>query len=158
MASRTQAPTGAQPGSYVDPYRSYNFRLEIDGVTEAYFHECSGIGIKVKTVRWRSGGNSQIVHCLPGRVEYSDITLRYGLTNSSDMWHWLQSAVEGRVVRKNAAIVLLDNDGTKEVARWNAMNAWITTWNGPTLNALSNEVAIEEMVLVCESLQRDVSA
>ena|SRR5438309_9758829 len=156
MASATQAPAGTQPGSYVDPYRSYNFRLEINGVTEAYFHECAGIGVKIHKVRWRNGGNSQTVHCLPGRVEYSDIRLRYGLTNSADMWQWLQSAVKGCVQRKNAAIVLLDNDGIKEAMRWNLSQAWIAEWNGPSLNALSNEVAIEEMVLVYETLQRDV--
>jgi phage tail-like protein len=72
------------------------------------------------------------------------------------MWQWLQSAVKGCVQRKNAAIVLLDNDGMKEAMRWNLSQAWIAEWNGPTLNALSNEVAIEEMVLVYETLQRDV--
>jgi len=154
MASATQAPSGAQAGSYIDPYHSYNFRLEIDGVTEAYFHECSGIGVKVKTVRWRSGGKGPNIKCLPGRVEYSDITLRYGLTNSAYMWQWLQSAVMGNVVRKQAAIVLLDRDGVKEAMRWTLHGAWISEWNGPSLNALGHEVAIEEMVLVYESLQR----
>ncbi len=30
-----------------DPYRSYNFKLEIDGVAEGYFTECSGLTPKV---------------------------------------------------------------------------------------------------------------
>jgi phage tail-like protein len=149
------AASGATPGTYIDPQRSYNFRLEIAGVTEAYFHECANIGVKVQTVKWRSGGNNQVVHCLPGRVEPTDITLRVGVTNSTDMWKWLQSAVQGKVDRKNVSIVLLDNDGSTEVMRFNLMQAWISEWHGANLNALSNGVAIDELVLVYETLQRD---
>ena len=156
MASAPQSkPTAAQPGTYIDPYRSYNFRLDIRGVTEAYFHECANIGVKVQALKWRSGGNNQVVHRLPGRVEYGDVTLRYGLTKSSDMWKWLQTAVEGKVERKNISIVLLDNDGNSPVMTWHLNNAWISEWKGSTLNALGNEVAIEEMVLVFEELKRD---
>ncbi len=148
-------PSAATPGTYIDPQRSYNFRLEIAGVTEAYFHECANIGVKVQTVKWRSGGNNQVVHCLPGRVEPTDITLRIGVTSSTDMWKWLQSAVQGKVERKNVSIVLLDNDGSTEVMRFNLMQAWISEWHGANLNALSNGVAIDEMTLVYETLQRD---
>ena len=147
--------SAATPGTYIDPQRSYNFRLEIAGVTEAYFHECSNIGVKVETLKWRSGGNNQIVHFLPGRVEPNAITLRYGLTNSTDMWKWLQTAVQGKVERKNVSIVLLDNDGSTEVTRFNCMQAWVCAYNGASLNALSNGVAIEEMTMVYETLQRD---
>jgi phage tail-like protein len=156
MASAQKpAESGAQPGTYVDPYRSYNFRLEINGVTEAYFHECANIGVKVQTLKWRSGGNNQVVHCLPGRVEPTDIILRCGVSSSKDMWNWLQTAVQGRVERKNISLVLLDNDGATEAVRWNLMQSWISEWRGATLSALSSGVAIEEMVLVYETLQRD---
>lgn len=149
------APSGATPGTYIDPQRSYNFRLEIAGVTEAYFHECANIGVKVQTLKWRSGGNNQVVHNLPGRVEPNDITLSAGVTNSTDMWKWLQSAVQGKVERKNVSIVLLDNDGSTEVMRFNLMQAWISEWTLGTLNALSNGVAIQDMTLTYETLQRD---
>jgi len=148
-------PSGATPGTYIDPQRSYNFRLEIAGVTEAYFHECANIGVTVQTVKWRSGGNNQVVHSLPGRVDPNDITLRAGVTSSTDMWKWLQSAVEGKVDRKNVSIVLLDNDGSTEVMRFNLMQAWISQWTLGPLNALSNGVAIQDMTLTYETLQRD---
>ena len=154
MASAPQTPA-AQPGIYVDPFRSYNFKLEINGVTEAHFHECSNIGVKVHALKWRSGGASQVVHRLPGRVEYADITLRYGLTKSTDMWKWLLTAVNGTVERKNISICVLEQDGVTEALRWNLMQAWISEWRGTNLNALSHEVGIEEMVLVYETLKRD---
>jgi phage tail-like protein len=115
--------------------------------------------VKVQTVRWRQGGELQKVHCLPGRVEPTDVTLRYGITSSKDpnsggMWAWLQSAVQGKVSRKNISIVLLDNDGQTEAVRFNLNQAWISEWRGANLNALSNGVAIEEMTLVYETLER----
>src|SRR5689334_15857441 len=111
------ATASAQTGVWVDPFRAYNFKLEIQGVTEGHFTECSGLGVKVHAISYREGGNNQVVHRLPGPIEYSDVTLRYGLTSSRDLWEWLLSAVKGRVDRRNVSIVLMDNDGVAEVAR-----------------------------------------
>jgi phage tail-like protein len=146
--------TGAQTGARVDPYRAYNFKLEILGVTEAHFTECSGMGVRVHPIRYREGGTSQVVHNLPGRVEYEDITLHYGLTQSRSMWDWFMSSVKGKVERKNVSIVLVDNDGVTEVTRWNLIDAWPAYWRGVPLDALSNEAAIESLTLVCETLER----
>ncbi|MDB5343445.1 MAG: phage tail protein [Schlesneria sp.] len=141
-------------GVSVDPYRSYNFKLEIQGVTEGHFTECSGMGIKIDAIPYRQGGVSQVVHRLPGRVEYADITLRYGLTQSTDLWQWFMSAVKGTVTRRNVSIVLLDADGVAEALRWNLVNAWVREWRGAILDALSREAAIESVTLVFETLDR----
>jgi len=148
------APSGAQPGVFVDPYRAYNFKLMIQGVTEGHFTECSGLGIKVQVIKYREGGTNQVIHCIPGPVEYADITLRYGLTASRDLWEWLMTAVQGKVDRKNVSILLLDSDGVAEVMRWDLVNAWIAEWRGSVLNAMQREVAIESLTLVFETLQR----
>ncbi len=147
-------PSGAQPGVFVDPYRAYNFKLMIQGVTEGHFTECSGLGIKVQVIKYREGGTNQVIHCIPGPVEYADITLRYGLTASRDLWEWLMTAVQGKVDRKNVSILLLDSDGVAEVMRWDLVNAWIAEWRGSVLNAMQREVAIESLTLVFETLQR----
>jgi phage tail-like protein len=148
------APSGAQPGVFVDPYRAYNFKLMIQGVTEGHFTECSGLGIKVQVIKYREGGTNQVIHCIPGPVEYADITLRYGLTASRDLWDWLMTAVQGKVDRKNVSILLLDSDGVAEVMRWDLVNTWIAEWRGSVLNAMQREVAIESLTLVFETLQR----
>lgn len=137
-----------------DPYRAYNFKLEIQGVTQGHFTECTGIGVRVHPIRYREGGANQVVRVLPGPVEYADVTLRYGLTSSHELWDWLMSAVKGRVVRKNVSILLLDSDGSTEVMRWNLINVWPSEWRGTTLDALGREVAIESMTLVFETLER----
>jgi phage tail-like protein len=145
---------GAQTGVWVDPYSSYNFKIEIQGVTEGHFTECSGLGVKVPAMSYREGGNSQVVHRLPGPVEYADIRLRYGLTSSRQLWEWFLTAVEGKLERRNISVVLMDSDGMTEVTRWNLINAWVAEWRGAPLDAMGREVAIETMTLVFETLER----
>src|SRR5713226_4811566 len=134
-------PTGAQPGAWVDPYRAYNFKLLIQGITAGHFTMCSGLGIRVQPIRYREGGNNQVVHAIPGQVEYSDVTLRYGVTESHGLFQWMMTAVKGAVQRKNASILLLDSSGAREVMRWNLMRSWPTQWLGAPLDALQKEVA-----------------
>jgi phage tail-like protein len=143
-----------QVGASVDPYRAYNFKLEIQGVTQGHFTECSGLGIKVQPIRYREGGTRQVVRALPGPVEYANLTLRYGLTASTELWDWLMTAVEGKVQRKNVSVLLLDADGVTEVTRWNLINAWPSEWRGALLDALGREAAIEALTLVFETLER----
>ena len=158
MTSPVQkAPTSAAtaaPGAFKDPYGAYHFKLVIQGVTEGHFTQCSGLGVRVEAIKYREGGTSQVVHRLPGRVEYTDVTLRYGLTASKELWLWLDSAMKGTVQRRNVSVVVLAQDGVTEAVRFNLLNAWPCAWTGAPLDALSNEVAIEELTLVYETLER----
>lgn len=139
---------------YTSPYRSYNFKLNIQGVTEGHFTECTGLGVSVDVIRYREAGNDQQVRCLPGPVDYGDVILRYGLTDSRELWDWLMTAVDGRVERKNISILMLDAEGVNEVMRWNLINAWPSEWRGTMLDAMSREAAIESLTLVFESVDR----
>lgn len=138
----------------VDPYGSFNFQLLIDGVTEGHFTECSGLGMRIEAIQYREAGTSQAVRRIPGRVEYGDVILRYGLTDSLDLWNWLRTVAQGVVQRKNVSVVMLASDGASEAIRWNLLNAWPAEWRGAPLRALSQEVAIEEMRLVCDEMNR----
>jgi phage tail-like protein len=153
MPEAAQDSPEAQQG-FVDPYGAYNFRLEIQGIESARFTHCSGLGAKIHSIPYREGGISQVVHHLAGPVRYGDVQLRYGLTSSTELWDWFMEAVAGNVNRKNVSIVLLQSDGVQEAGRWNLENAWPCEWRGAVLDALGQEVAIESLTLVFESLQR----
>jgi len=149
------AAQSAQPGTWVDPYRAYNFKLLVNNVTNGHFTEVTGLGVQVERISYREAGNNSIVRAIPGRVSYPPVVLRYGLTNSAELWDWLMSAVEGRVSRRNVSVVLLDPSGAQEVLRWNLINAWPQEWLGAPLDAMSRELAIESLVLAHEGLQRE---
>src|SRR5688572_27307770 len=100
----------AAAGSLIDPYRAYNFKLQIQGVTEGHFTEVSGLGARIHVLSYREGGVSQVVRRLPGRIEYGDVTLRYGLTQSAELWGWFITGLKGTVERRNVSILMLDPD------------------------------------------------
>ena len=137
-----------------DPYRAYNFKLDIAGVTEGHFTEISGLGVKVEVIPYREAGNNQVVRHIPGQVSYQPVILRYGLTNSRELWDWLTKAMSGRVERRNVSVIMLDSDGSREVIRWNLVDAWPSEWIGANLNALGREMAIESLTLVFDSMER----
>jgi phage tail-like protein len=147
-----------QPGAPVDPYRAYNFKLLINGVTEGHFTEVAGLGVQVERIAYREAGNNAIVRAIPGRVTYASVTLRYGLTASVEMWDWLMATVQGRVNRRNVSVVMLDSPGVTEVMRWNLINAWPQEWYGAPLDAMSRDLAIETLVLAHEGLQRETGS
>src|SRR5215470_2307207 len=101
----------------VDPYTNFRFYLEIDGITQAGFSEVTGFGSQVEAVEYREGGDAPTVRKLPGRITYPDLTLRWGATDSRELYDWHHAAVMGRIERKNGSIVLLGDDG-QEKARW----------------------------------------
>ncbi|HET6211414.1 MAG TPA: phage tail protein [Micromonosporaceae bacterium] len=152
------ATPAAQPGNWVDPYRAYNFKLLINGVTEGHFTEVAGLGVQVERISYREAGNNAIVRAIPGRVTYAAVTLRYGLTASTELWDWLMTAVEGRVSRRNVSVVMLDSSGVAEVLRWNLINAWPQEWYGAPLDAMSRELAIDTLILAHEGLQRETGS
>ena len=63
-------------GQRIDPYLNFRFRVEIEGIQQARFMECTGRGSQVEVVEYREGGDNATLRKLPGRVSYPDITLK----------------------------------------------------------------------------------
>lgn len=137
-----------------DPFKNFNFLVEIDGFAQAGFSECTGLRLEVDVIEYREGGEASSVRKLPGRLKVGDITLKRGITTSNELQAWLQSALSGVTNRKNGVIVLLD-DERKEVVRWKFFNAFPRKWEGPNLDAKGTDVAIETLTLCCEGLERE---
>lgn len=140
-------------GNRVDPYRGFNFLVELDGITRAGFQECSGLDASTDLVEYREGSDPTHKRKLTGLNTFSNITLKWGVTDSDELWRWRQTVVEGRAERKNGSIILMDESGQEKV-RWNFLNAWPTKWTGPTFNATDNGVAVETLELAHEELRR----
>jgi phage tail-like protein len=151
----TQPQPQATPGVTQDPYRAYNFKFEFQGTVQAHFVSIEGLGVTMERILYRAGGEHAQVRAIPGRVEYSPVTLRYGVTDSTAMIRWLFEAVEGRVRRENVSIALLDDSGSREVRRFNLMESWACGVALPTFNAGGNELAIESLTLAYDRLELD---
>jgi phage tail-like protein len=134
-----------------DPYKSFNFILEIEGVSSAGFTECSGLSTETTIIEYREGSDKGGVRKLPGMHKVSDITLKRGLTSNRELWGWRKAIMNGEIDRRNGAIILLADDRT-EVARFKFRQGWPSKWVGPTLNAKASEVAIETLEITHEGL------
>ncbi|HEU0139790.1 MAG: phage tail protein [Bryobacteraceae bacterium] len=144
-----------QTGQRVDPYGSFDFLVEIDGIARAAFSEASGFDSSIDVVEYREGGDIPTMRKLPAKTKYSNITLKWGSTNDRELYDWHMQWIKGdpAATRRNGSIVMLDRGG-QEVARWNFVNAWPMKWTGPSFNAKNNDVAIETLELAHEGIER----
>lgn len=143
-----------QPGNVTDPFRTYNFRISLGGERNScFFTECEGLGVKVEAIPYREGGAGHLTRYVPGRVEYAQVTLRFGVTQSALLWNWMQASIEGKVERENISIVMVNADGS-DGFHWNLSRAWPTEWRAARLDALSQGIAIESLTLAYEELER----
>ena len=140
-----------------DPLVGCQFSLEVQGVITGYFTEVSGLGSEHEVVEHKVVDESghDLVMKIPGRLKWTDITLKRGITSVMDVWDWRKQVEDGDVqgARKNGSIVMYDQSYS-QVARWNFANAWPSKVSGPSLNAQNNEFGIEEMVIVHEGIER----
>jgi len=134
-----------------DPYLAQNFAVEIDGVAVAHFAEVSGLEVTVDVVEYRNGSEHSTVRKLPGLAKYTNITLKRGIVGDLSLWQWLTTVRDGNVQRRDGVIVLLD-ERREPVLRFRFRRGWPCKWAGPTLNAHSNEVAIETLEICHEGL------
>jgi len=142
------------PTTRNDPFKSFNFRVEIDGVAAASFKSVSGLAAEAEVITYREGGDISSSRKLPGLVRYPNVKLRRGLTTSSDLWNWWRTTRDGTLQRRSVLIVLLD-DSHQEILRWSLREAWIARIEISELDASKNEVAIETIELAHEGLELD---
>jgi phage tail-like protein len=137
----------------LQPYRTFNFRVEIDGIGEAQFAEVVVPDAEIAVVEYREGADkTSATRKLPGRVKYSDIVLKRGITADLSLYQWFRALANGDFQPRDAAIILLDAE-RQAVRRWLARDAWPRKYDGPALNAKNNEVAIERMELAVEAIE-----
>jgi phage tail-like protein len=137
-----------------DPYKAYNFRVEIDGITVAAFCEVSGLSNETEVISYRVGGEPTAVRKLPGLTTYANLVLRRGITKNDELWNWRKTVLDGAVERRNGMIVLLADDGT-DLVRWTFVDGWVAKYESSDLNAKANEVAIETIEIAHEGLSRE---
>lgn len=146
----------AETGDRNDPFSAFNFLVEIDNVTMAGFSECSGLTAETDPIEYRNGDEDITVRKLPGLKKFTNITLKRGFTNAAELWEWRKTVLDGRTERQSGSIVLL-NEAREEALRYNFTEGWPCKWEGPSLNAKNNEVAIETLEICHEGLELEVS-
>jgi len=140
-----------------DPLVAFKFGLEIEGKLSGYFTQVGGIGSETEVIQQKvvSETGETIIQQIPGRLSWTPVTLKRGVTSSMDIWEWRQAVVEGKIedARTNCSIVAYAQDNT-EIARWNFENAWPSKVVGPEMDSGSTNYMIEDVTIVHEGVLR----
>ena len=142
-----------------DPYGAFRFVVELGSVQVAGFAECTGLNMETKVFEYKEGGNNGTTLKFPEASTYGNVTLKRGMTQSTDLLDWHLDVINGqfntnaRAAKANIAIVLNDEAGNA-AWRWNLLQAFPVKWVGPELKASGNEVAIETLELAHEGIQK----
>jgi phage tail-like protein len=139
-----------------DRVTAATFLVEVDGVEIGRFMEISGLQVEVETSALNEGGENGFSHQLVGRMKWSNLTLKRGITQQDTLFKWLEkSSGEGfaaggnTLVTSTAAITLLgpvESSGTRKRLRaWEFIDAFPVKWRGPTFATSSSDPATEEL-------------
>lgn len=145
----------AQPGQQPVYFRAFQFLVEIDGISQARFQEVGGLDSTTDVVEYREGGDPLTAKKLPGLTKHSNLTLKRGYTEDTQLWKWYEDVMTGRTeaIRKNMSVVQLDMAG-QEKFRWNLFQAFPVKYTAPSFNAKGNELSIETLEVAYERIER----
>ncbi len=125
-----------------DPYISFRFRVEVNGIINAHASEVSGLQSEIEIEPYEEGGVNYFVHQLPKRTKYQNLVLKRGFTELEEMWTWHQDVIYGTIERKEVFITLIDTTGAEKWF-WIFYDALPVKWTGPEFKAESGTVAFE---------------
>ena len=138
-----------------NPYPNFNFVVDLGLGDEVHFAEVELPGAEIETIEYREGAErTNASRKLPGRVRYGNVVLRRGVTGSLALWQWFRETSQGRQVRRDVTVTLLD-EARNPVQQWRFRDAWPTKYDPSDLNAKGNEVLIETLELAVESIEVD---
>jgi phage tail-like protein len=139
----------------------FRFVVEVDGYSLGSWNSCKGIGITFKHEKVAELGQHAYNTFVPGRAEYTAITLQRAMTSGD--WDktktWLEAVTaDGWLVMspdtKQATITMHDAKD-QAVAKWTLKNAMPQSWKGPQLTAAGKGVALETLEIVHEGFLDD---
>ena len=126
-------------------------------ICDAAFSRCDGLEASMEPFTYQEGGRNQRQYHRPGPVTYSQISLRRGMSDNLQLWHWFELAGRpGRKAAANGEITIHDASGTPQVT-FMLKNCLPVRLRAPGLDAQETQIAIEELVLVCEHLQAETA-
>jgi len=141
-------------------YGGFNFFLEIGGLNTGKektivggFKSMSGMTSETEIIEFKQG-NDIIVRKKPGRTTFNNIVLERGYTATDDLFQWRKNIEDGKIDRRAGSIIILDQDGQSEVARYNFYEGWPCKWHVPELDSDSSGMAIEKIEIAVEKVER----
>lgn len=139
----------AQKDQRTGPLPDYFFSVEIAGQSLGQFQSVGGLKIETDVIEYRESGETiGPIRKLPGTTRFGNIRLTRAFTGDRALYNWAANAN-----RVDGLLTISDRHGTL-VAAFKFVNGFPVKWEGPELDASSNEMAIEKVEIAVESVTR----
>src|SRR5688572_18544460 len=141
-----------------EPRPASYFRLSLGGKeTAGVFKEASGFDSETEVVEHKftnERGQPQ-VRKVAGGTKWSNITLKRGVDEALDIWKWRDTVIKEGAdkARVDGKIELLDISGSP-IATYQFKQGWPIKYVAATLDASTNNVAMEELQICHEGFER----
>lgn len=155
--------------SYQDLIPAYKFLVEIPGFGSVNFTSVDGLGMTHRTTqRFIPGGHMASKELYLG-TDYSDVTLKRGMTSSKQLWDWANhpqvafNALAENNIGNNTSLISyaiditikqLSNEGVI-IKKWILTDAWVKGYNISSLDATKSEISFESVVLTHSGIVLD---
>ena len=140
------------------PRPTNHFRLNVGGKEAiGQFREVSGLDTESEVVEHKevdANGRQRTIK-VNGAEKYSNIELKRGVDVDKGLYEW-RRMVEDKgpdEARTDCTLELLDYDGSA-IATYSITQAWPVKYTGVSMNAGSNEIAVEGITLAHEGFKR----
>ena len=130
------------------------FYVEMDKTLVASFSECQGMGVTIKKETYFEGGVNDQQRVILGQAEFSDVTLKHGMSEDVSFWAWMNTVLNpgAKLERRNVNILLFNPSGER-LWCWTLIGAVPVRWQSPSLQADGSAVAVEELSLAYEGIK-----
>ncbi len=130
---------------------------------EGWFSECSGLEATMEPFQIREGGRNHGVIQRPGPVSHAPLLLKRGMTANRELWEWFDAVVNQQHYAKRLDVVVLQRgyaagEADPVLLAWRLHDALPVRFKAADLNALDGAVAIEELQLVHQGMERSTEA
>ena len=147
-------------GRRPDPYRKFRFRVDVPGFDHMGFSKVGGLNEESGTVDYREGDMVAVPRKLMGRTTYEDVTLERGAGPANDFRLWRQDVfraenggdADAEACRKEVTVTLMDKQGN-DVRRWVLHSAWPRRIEVEEMDASTDDVLIEKIILANEGVE-----
>lgn len=117
------------------------------------FSECGGLELTLQPEEYKEGGNNGGMLKFASRATWANLTLKRGMTASTELWDWHFSFVEGHGKRRDGVVMLLDA-ARNPVQAWYFRRGLPVKYTGPALNGAQSSIAIEAIEIAHEGLHQ----
>jgi phage tail-like protein len=141
-----------------EPRPASHFRLTLGGKESVgVFKEASGFDSETEVIEHRSvdAQGRSVPRKVDGPVKWSNINLKRGVDETLDIWKWRDTVIKqgADAARIDGKIELLDITGSV-IATYQFKQGWPIKYVAATLDASSNNIALEEVQIAHEGFER----